>query len=103
VATTAKPGFAGAIAGAYATRGNAVELGQGVLDGQVVHEAAVRLPPATRNRHGLIAGATGTGKTRTLQAPPHGDTLTDFLTSRQGKALRREVVRGVFGLLRKRL
>ncbi len=31
------------------------------------------------------------------------DTLVDFLTSRQGKALQREVVRGVFGLLLKRL
>ena len=30
------------------------------------------------------------------------DTLVDFLTSRQGKALQREVMRGVFGLLRKR-
>ena len=33
---------------------------------------------------------------------PSGE-LTDFLSSRQGKALQREVVRGVFGLLRKRL
>jgi DNA helicase HerA-like ATPase len=67
VATTAEPSFAEAIAAAYATKGKAVELGQGVLQGQVVHEAAVRLPLATLNRHGLIAGATGTGKTKTLQ------------------------------------
>ena len=31
------------------------------------------------------------------------DPLTDFLGSRQGKALQREVVRGVFGMLKKRL
>jgi uncharacterized protein len=59
--------FAEAIAKAYATEGPAVELGQGVLDGNVVHEALVRVALAMTNRHGLIAGATGTGKTRTLQ------------------------------------
>ena len=32
-----------------------------------------------------------------------GDPVTDFLRSRQGKALQREVVRGVFGMLKKRL
>ncbi len=41
--------------------------GPGMLDGALVPEAAVRLPLAMMNRHGLIAGATGTGKTRTLQ------------------------------------
>jgi hypothetical protein len=35
--------------------------------------------------------------------PSTGDTVTDFLRSRQGKTLEREVVRGVLGLLRKRL
>src|SRR3954468_19377530 len=38
------------------------------LDGTVVHpEPHIRLPLATVNRHGLVAGATGTGKTRTLE------------------------------------
>ena len=37
------------------------------LDDALVPEAGVRLPLATMNRHGLIAGATGTGKTQTLQ------------------------------------
>jgi DNA helicase HerA-like ATPase len=59
--------FAKTIADAYATSGPAIELGQGVHDGEVVHEAGVRMPLKTTNRHGLIAGATGTGKTRTLQ------------------------------------
>lgn len=60
--------FAGTISKAYATAGPAVELGQGVHDGAVVHGAEVRVPLAMMTRHGLIAGATGTGKTRTLQA-----------------------------------
>jgi len=59
--------FGAAIAAAYATKGAAIELGAGVLSGEVVPGASVRLPLATMNRHGLIAGATGTGKTRTLQ------------------------------------
>jgi hypothetical protein len=62
-----KPDFAAAIAAAYATEGAAVELGDGVLDGAVEQQAAVRIPLKMTNRHGLVAGATGTGKTRTLQ------------------------------------
>ena len=38
-----------------------------MLDGALVPDAGVRLPLATMNRHGLIAGATGAGKTRTLR------------------------------------
>jgi DNA double-strand break repair helicase HerA and related ATPase len=41
------------------------------------------------------------GKPKPAKLP--SDPLTDFLSSRQGKALQREVVRGVFGMLRKRL
>jgi DNA double-strand break repair helicase HerA and related ATPase len=59
--------FAQTIAAAYATDGAAVDLGRGVHDGAVVLEAAVKLPLRMVNRHGLIAGATGTGKTKTLQ------------------------------------
>ena len=59
--------FDQAIAAAYATQGAALDLGRGVLDGAVHRDAAVRVPLATLNRHGLIAGATGTGKTKTLQ------------------------------------
>ena len=59
--------FGAEIAAAYATKGPAIELGTGMLAGSLVPEATVRLPLATMNRHGLIAGATGTGKTRTLQ------------------------------------
>ena len=59
--------FAQTIATAYAVEGAAVDLGRGVHDGAVVPAAAVRLPLRMVNRHGLIAGATGTGKTKTLQ------------------------------------
>ena len=59
--------FGVAVAEAYATRGAAVELGVGVLDDAIVPDAGVRVPLGMMNRHGLIAGATGTGKTRSLQ------------------------------------
>src|SRR5690349_5492162 len=56
------------IAAGYATQGGALELGTVVVDGQVDPTARVRIPLAMLNRHGLVAGATGTGKTKTLQA-----------------------------------
>ena len=59
--------FGSAIAAAYSFEGPALELGRGVHDGKVVPEAVVRVPLSMVNRHGLIAGATGTGKTKTLQ------------------------------------
>ena len=59
--------FAARITAAYATDGPAVQLGRGVLGGAALPDAVVQLPAAMCNRHGLIAGATGTGKTRTLQ------------------------------------
>ncbi len=55
------------IAAGYATSGAAVELGAVVLDGTADPQARVRIPLAMMNRHGLIAGATGPGKTKTLQ------------------------------------
>ncbi|MFD9965560.1 helicase HerA-like domain-containing protein [Amycolatopsis sp. NPDC058986] len=60
-------GPASEIAKGYVSEGAAVELGAVVIDGQAEAAAAVRLPLATLNRHGLVAGATGTGKTKTLQ------------------------------------
>ncbi len=55
------------IASGYAVDGQALELGTVVVDGAVDPTAQVRIPLATVNRHGLVAGATGTGKTKTLQ------------------------------------
>src|ERR1700730_3456243 len=55
------------IASGYAVGGQALELGTVVIDGEVDPSAQIRIPLATVNRHGLVAGATGTGKTKTLQ------------------------------------
>ncbi len=59
--------FAKTIADAYATTGATVDLGRGVHEGKLFPDAVVAAPLKMLNRHGLIAGATGTGKTRTLQ------------------------------------
>lgn len=48
-------------------KGDYIHLGAGMFKGEVFPEAAVKIPLKTMNRHGLIAGATGTGKTKTLQ------------------------------------
>ncbi|MGC3954712.1 MAG: DUF853 family protein [Propionicimonas sp.] len=45
----------------------AIELGVLMADGSPVPDAKVRIALSMLNRHGLVAGATGTGKTRTLQ------------------------------------
>ncbi|WP_225731664.1 MULTISPECIES: helicase HerA-like domain-containing protein [unclassified Nocardia] len=62
-----KPSAAQEIAAGYAFDGAALELGTVLVDGQVDPTARVRIPMRTMNRHGLVAGATGTGKTKTLQ------------------------------------
>ena len=59
--------FVQAIKEGYTFKGESVKIGAAILDGEVVEEAAIYLPLKTMNRHGLIAGATGTGKTKTLQ------------------------------------
>ncbi len=51
----------------YTAKGESIILGKGILDGEVIPEVSVALPLKTINRHGLIAGATGTGKTKTVQ------------------------------------
>jgi DNA helicase HerA-like ATPase len=60
-------GAATRIADGYAVDGQALELGTVVIDGAADPTAQIRIPLATINRHGLVAGATGTGKTKTLQ------------------------------------
>jgi uncharacterized protein len=59
--------FAQTVADAYRVQGAALDLGRGVHDGELEPGAVVQVPLAMANRHGLVAGATGTGKTRTLQ------------------------------------
>ncbi len=51
----------------YTCKGDSLLLGSAILDGEAVGEAHVKIPLKTLNRHGLIAGATGTGKTKTIQ------------------------------------
>ncbi len=55
------------IAEGYAFCGTALELGSVVVGDTADPSARVRIPLAMMNRHGLVAGATGTGKTKTLQ------------------------------------
>lgn len=62
-----KQEFIQKITTSYSPKGAFIQLGAGILDGEVVTEAKVNLALKMMNRHGLIAGATGTGKTRTLQ------------------------------------
>jgi len=51
----------------YSFKGDYIALGGAILDGEPLHDSLVKIPLKTLNRHGLIAGATGTGKTVTLQ------------------------------------
>lgn len=55
------------ISQAYNPKGDYIHLGAAMLNGETFADAAVKIPLKTMNRHGLIAGATGTGKSKTLQ------------------------------------
>lgn len=59
--------LAEAVAAGYAFDGPALELGGLMLDAVTLTGTRIRIPLAMLNRHGLVAGATGTGKTKTLQ------------------------------------
>ena len=59
--------FVQTITDGYTSKGDYIVLGAALLNGVPQKEALVKLPLKTLNRHGLIAGATGTGKTITLQ------------------------------------
>src|SRR5690554_7822007 len=62
-----KQQFIDKITASYKPKGSFIQLGSGILQGEIVTDAKVNLALKMMNRHGLIAGATGTGKTRTLQ------------------------------------
>ena len=64
--------FLEAIKTGYTFKGECFKIGCAMLDGAVVTGADVLIPLKTMNRHGLIAGATGTGKTKTLQMLAEG-------------------------------
>ncbi len=59
--------FKETITNGYACKGDFITLGGAIFEGQPIENTLVNLPLKTLNRHGLIAGATGTGKTKTLQ------------------------------------
>lgn len=66
-AGTASADHIAKITAGYTFEEPSIQLGAAVVDGTVHPDAAVRLPLAMMNRHGLVSGATGTGKTITLQ------------------------------------
>lgn len=51
----------------YLSKGESIVIGGAILDGEALANALIKIPLKTLNRHGLIAGATGTGKTKTIQ------------------------------------
>jgi DNA helicase HerA-like ATPase len=59
--------IAAAVAPGYDFAGPALELGGLMLDEQTLSDVHIKIPLGMLNRHGLVAGATGTGKTKTLQ------------------------------------
>src|SRR6187200_1145067 len=66
-ATSEPDPIAASVAAGYAFEGPALELGGLMLDADRLSDVHVRIPLGMLNRHGLVAGATGTGKTKTLQ------------------------------------
>lgn len=62
-----KEKFVELVQAGYAFKGEHFRIGSALLDGEVVPGTEINIPFKTMNRHGLIAGATGTGKTKTLQ------------------------------------
>lgn len=65
--TERKEKFIQSINEGYTFKGETITLGAAILDKEVLTGTHIKLPLKTMNRHGLIAGATGTGKTKTLQ------------------------------------
>lgn len=59
--------FSAEIQAGYTFSGPSLVLGAAMLDAQAIHGLQIKVPLRTMNRHGLIAGATGTGKTKSLQ------------------------------------
>ena len=64
---SAQDPISAAVSAGYAFEGPALELGGLMVDATTLTGVPVRIPLAMLNRHGLVAGATGTGKTKTLQ------------------------------------
>lgn len=67
-----KDAFISAIKNGYTFKGETIKIGAAMLNGEVIPEAEIFLPLKTMNRHGLVAGATGTGKTKSFQMIAEG-------------------------------
>lgn len=67
-----KADFIQAMKTGYAFKGETIKIGAGMLDGEVIPEAEIFIPLSTMNRHGLVAGATGGGKTKSFQMIAEG-------------------------------
>jgi uncharacterized protein len=70
-----KEDFISEVTSNYTFKGPAITLGAAILDKEPVTGVLTKIPLKTLNRHGLIAGATGTGKTKTLQTIAEGLSL----------------------------
>ncbi|HZI23509.1 MAG TPA: helicase HerA-like domain-containing protein, partial [Chryseolinea sp.] len=57
-----KEKFITSINKSYSTSLPSIYLGAGIFDGEILAEAKVNLPLRMMNRHGLVTGATGSGK-----------------------------------------
>jgi DNA helicase HerA-like ATPase len=67
-----KDSFIEAIKNGYSCKGETIKIGAGIFNGEAIPEAEIFLPLKTMNRHGLVAGATGTGKTKSFQMIAEG-------------------------------
>ena len=56
----------------YKFKGESIRVGSAMFNGEAVAGTPISIPLRTMNRHGLVAGATGTGKTKTLQVLSEG-------------------------------
>jgi DNA helicase HerA-like ATPase len=59
--------FRDAMAAGYSFDEPTIVLGSAMHEGELFNDTRVQIPLSIMNRHGLVAGATGTGKTKTLQ------------------------------------
>ena len=73
-----KEKFISTIQEGYTTKGDSILLGGAILNGECLSGNNIKVPLKTLNRHGLIAGATGTGKTKTLQVIAEGLSLNSI-------------------------